>query len=373
MNKLPKSKDSILFTPGPLTTSATVKQAMLRDLGSRDAEFINVVKEIRNELLKLGNVTKGEYEAILMQGSGTSGIESVITSTMTDNDCMLIIINGAYGHRIAKIAKIHKLNTIELEFPENEIPDIETVEETLKKHENITHMTVVHCETTTGILNPIKEIGQLAKAYNKVYFVDSMSAYGAIPTDLKESNIDYLVSSANKNIEGIPGFSYILARTEELMKCKDISRTLTLNLYAQWEGLEKNGQFRFTPPIQSMLAFHQALQELKMEGGVAARYQRYKNNHKILNDGMRELGFKEYIKPELQAPIISTYYNPEHPNYDFEKMYQLFNDAGIVIYPGKTTKAECFRIGSIGRVFEEDIHFLLDTMKRIMIKMDLNI
>jgi len=301
-NTLPNWKDKILFTPGPLTTSPTIKQAMLRDLGSRDYTFIETIRDIRNRLLILGESSqKAGYEAILMQGSGTFSIEAVLSSTIPPEGQLLLIINGAYGKRMAKIAAVHNIDTITLEFPENSKPELGTIEQALKDNPGIAQIAVVHCETTTGIFNPIKQIGELAAQYKKTYFVDAMSSFGAVPVNIADCNIDYIVSSANKCVEGVPGFAFILAKKETLLTTKDWARTLSFDIYAQWKGLEDNGQFRFTPPTHTLLAFHQALIEIEMEGGVAARGDRYLKNYKACLEGMRKLGFKEYLKPEDQG------------------------------------------------------------------------
>ena len=372
-NSLTGWKDKILFTPGPLTTSCTVKHAMLRDLGSRDFEFINMVREIRQELLALGEVTSPEYEAILMQGSGTFGIESVISSITPPDGKWLIIVNGAYGQRMAQITAVYHLPTITLTFPENDTPVLAQIEDVLQSDPEITHVGVVHCETTSGIINPIAEIGDLVRQYDKVYFVDAMSSFGAVPTDIAAAKIDYLVSSANKCVEGVPGFSFAIARREALLATEGFARSLSLDLLAQWHGLEKNGQFRFTPPTHALLAFRQALRELALEGGVNGRYQRYQQNYNILVQGMREIGLCEYVAPEKQGPIITSFHYPEHPNFDFEQFYSLLNERDVVIYPGKVSNANCFRIGNIGRIFPADVRNLLAAIREVLAQMNVEL
>ncbi len=357
--------DKLLFTPGPLTTSITVKESMLHDYGSRDDLFINLVKEIRELLLQLAQVSKAEgYESVLMQGSGTFGVESVISSVNSENGKMLILINGAYGERIAKIALIHKIDFETLICEENTTPDIEKTEQLLSSGD-FSHLVIVHCETTTGIFNPIEDFGALSKKYGVMYIVDSMSAFGAVPLNMAACNIDFLISSSNKCIEGVPGFSFVLAKTDTLQTCKGHADTLVLDLHAQWEGLEKDGQFRFTPPIHALLAFRQAIKELVQEGGVEGRSKRYYNNFSVLKTGMKELGFTEYLDPEKQGYIINTYRYPEHPSFDFKKFYDELNHRGFIIYPGKLSKASCFRIGNIGRIFPEDVQKLLKAIKEV--------
>ncbi|MGD8778472.1 MAG: 2-aminoethylphosphonate--pyruvate transaminase [Ignavibacteria bacterium] len=373
-NNLSNIKDKILFTPGPLTTSSTVKQAMLRDLGSRDIEFIKVVKEIRNNLLEIAGVSNdAAYEAVIMQGSGTFGIESVITSSVPRNGKLLSIINGAYGRRITSIAEKAGIKNSFIEFEENEIPVLLTIKEVLENDGEITNVSIVHCETTTGIINPLEEIGKIVKDYNKIFIVDAMSSFGAMEIDLNGCNVDYLVSSSNKCIEGVPGFSFVIVKKEELIKSENNARSLSLDLFEQWKGLEKNGQFRFTPPTHSILAFRRALKELQEEGGIKARAERYKKNNEILLKGMSELGFKTYLSEQNMGYIITSFLYPEDKNFSFEKFYELLNDKGQVIYPGKLSKVDCFRIGNIGRIFENDIYHLIDAVRKTLTEMNVNI
>jgi len=369
------SQDKLLFTPGPLTTSATVKAASGRDLGSRDTGFIQVVREIRQMLLDLGGLQGNEdYTAILMQGSGTFGVESVISSVIPqENGKLLVIVNGAYGRRIAAMAETLHIPTIELSYPENSVPDLTEIEETLRLNEAITHVAVIHCETTTGLLNPIEAIGKLVAQYNHVYFVDAMSSFGAVPINMVDSQIHFLVSSANKCIEGLPGFSFVIAHKETFLRTKGYARSMSLDLLAQWQGLEKNGQFRFTPPVQAILAFHQALVEIKAEGGVEGRGKRYAENNKIIIEGMKKLGLKPYLDIDTQSYIITTFLYPEHPHFNFETFYNSLSDKGFVIYPGKLTQADCFRIGNIGRMNASHMRGLLDAVAATFAEMEIEL
>ena len=366
--------DKILFTPGPLTTSKTIKEAMLRDLGSRDNEFIEKVAQIRDELLKLGGVSRNDgYEAILMQGSGTFGIEAVLSSVIPEDGQLLNIINGAYGKRISKITAIHHIKTTELVYEENCVPLIAEIEKKILSCKNLTHICMVHCETTTGIFNPVEELGYLANKYNLTYIVDAMSSFGAVPLNLKENYIDFLISSSNKCIEGVPGFSFILAKRKKLENIEGIARTLSLDLYAQWKGLETDGQFRFTPPVHALIAFRQALAELEMEGGVEGRAKRYNNNFTTLMEGMGKIGFKPYLPSHLMGYIITSFYYPEHANFNFSVFYNKLSERGFVTYPGKLGQADCFRIGNIGRLNNKDILALLSSIKLVLREMDVNI
>ncbi len=365
----PGRKDKILFTPGPLTTSETVKQAMLRDLGSRDIEFIGLVRDIRHKLVELGQGDPQEYTTVLMQGNGTFGLEAVISSTVPPDGKLLVIINGAYGKRLARIASVLKIDTITLEYAENTTPDLREIEATVKSDRKISNVSVVHCETTTGIINPIREIGKIVAESGAKYFVDAMSSFGAVPINLAECNIDYLVSSANKCIEGVPGFSFVLCKLTSLKETAGYARSVSFDLLDQYQGFDKNGQFRFTPPTHALAAFRQALAELEAEGGVSGRAGRYRRNYETLIDGMRRMGFTEYLKPEDQGYIITSFLYPDDPSFSFEKFYESLNQKDYVIYPGKVSDANCFRIGNIGRVFEADVKALLAAIAETTIEM----
>ncbi len=371
--RLAGAKDKVLFTPGPLTTSRTVKQAMLRDLGSRDFEFIGIVRAIRSKLVALAGATPGEYEAIPMQGSGTFSVEAVLTSTVPPDGKVLVVINGAYGHRMMALCKTASIACAALEFPEDTAPDPARVAEALAEDPAITHIAVVHCETTTGILNPIGAIGAVVKKAGKVYFVDAMSSFGAVPVDVGGCHIDYLVSSSNKCIEGVPGFGFVIAKHDTLMATQGYARSMSLDLYAQWKGLASNGQFRFTPPTHALLAFHQALLELEDEGGVEGRAARYRANYTALVRGMRAMGFKEYLPEDLQGPVITSFRYPEHPNFEFEEFYRRLNEKDYVIYPGKVSNADCFRIGTIGRILEADVLALLAAVRETLVEMNISL
>lgn len=356
-----------LFTPGPLTTSRSVKEAMLVDIGSREDAFIDVVREIRRRLLALGGVRQEDgFEAILLQGSGTYAVESVLSSSVPSQGKLLILINGAYGERMLTIANRHRLRSEVLRWAENEITDPETVRLRLEQDPEITHVAVVHCETTTGIVNPVAALGPIVSAARRTFMVDAMSSFGAIPLSMASDRIDFLVSSANKCIEGVPGFAFVLARKENLQACEPNRRTLSLDLYEQWRGLESNGQFRFTPPTHSILAFAQALREMELEGGVDGRARRYRANHAALMAGMTALGFRPYLPPERQGWIISAFQYPGDPAFDFEQFYQQLAARGMIIYPGKLGRVACFRIGNIGRLGPQDIGALIEAIGAVL-------
>lgn len=363
---IPASKDTVLFTPGPLTTSRDVKQAMLRDIGSRDAEFIAYVREIRHQLLLLAGVSAEAYTAVLMQGSGTFGVESVLASTIPPHGKLLIISNGAYGKRMAQMAQVLNIAATTLTYAEDQKPDLVAIASALADDSQLSDVAVVHCETTTGILNPIQEIGSIVQAAGRRYIVDAMSSFGAIPIDMPACGIDYLVSSANKCLEGVPGFAFVLARKAALVATEGYARSLSLDLLAQWKGLESDGQFRFTPPTHALLALRQALRELDAEGGVLGRAQRYRTNYQTLIEGMGALGFQTYLKPDDASFIITTFHYPPDAHFHFEDFYQRLHHRGYTIYPGKVSAAACFRIGTIGRIFASDVRALLAAIRETL-------
>jgi len=366
------SCDKRLFTPGPLSTSETVKQAMLRDLASRDAEFVSLVKNIRHRLLELGNVADGSYEAVLMQGSGTFAVESVLSSVIPKNGKLLVVINGAYGHRMAKIATVLNIRCETIVFEEATPVQVERVRARLAKDPTVTHVGTVHCETSTGILNPLAELGRAVRERGGIFIVDAMSSFGGIPIDIARDNVDFLVSSANKCIQGVPGFAFVLGRRDLLQAADGCARSLSLDLLAQWKGFESDGQFRFTPPTHALLAFWQALQELEEEGGVEARARRYALNQKVLIEGMSKLGFDAYLALQHQSYVITSFRYPRSAHFDFSVFYQRLSELGFVIYPGKVSDADCFRIGTIGQIFPEDVRKLVAAVERVLSEMHID-
>lgn len=361
--------DKLLFTPGPLTTSDTVKQAALRDLGSRDHEFIETVRDIRVRLLELAGVTAHTHTAIPMQGSGTFGVEAMLTTAIPRDGKLLVLVNGAYGHRMMQMAAAQGIAATSIVSPENLPVDPTTLDLALAADPDVTHVAVVHCETTTGVLNDVAAIAEVASRRGRGLLVDAMSSFGAVPMDLSEVPADFLVSSANKCIEGIPGFSFAIARLAALEKTAGNARALSLDLHAQWAGLEKNGQFRFTPPTHALLAFRQALVELEAEGGVAGRRARYAKNHAVLIEGMDALGFERYLDDAHQSVVITSFRYPDDPRFDFTALYERLSDRGFVIYPGKVSDADCFRIGTIGHVAPDDVRALLGHLAAVLNEM----
>ncbi|MFI4997693.1 MAG: 2-aminoethylphosphonate--pyruvate transaminase [Hyphomicrobiales bacterium] len=357
--------DPFLLTPGPLTTSRSVKAAMLHDWGSRDGAFIAINKAV---LRRLPEIVHGgqDYVTVPIQGSGTFAVEAMLTSLVPRKGKALVLINGAYGQRAKRILEIAKRKVVVHETPEDTPPDLEAVEGLLRRTPSISHIFAVHCETTSGILNPIREIAALSAKYRKGLLIDAMSAFGAVPLDMSELRADAVAASSNKCIEGVPGLGFVICRREALAAAKGNATTLVLDLHDQWANLERTGQYRFTPPIHVIVAFHQALKEFDAEGGVEGRGGRYRDNCRILVAGMRELGFSTLLPDELQAPIIVTFHMPRHPRFSFERFYDGLKDRGYVIYPGKLTVADSFRIGCIGRLGETQMRGALAAVREVL-------
>jgi len=365
---LPASRDKLLFTPGPLTTSLSVKQAMLHDAGSWHFEFNAMVSTIRERLLNVAGLSSaGGWETILLQGSGTYGVEAVFQTCIPPNGKVAVLTNGAYGNRMVQMLTLARIDHVVLRTPEDAPTDEKTLQALLSTDKAITHVAVVHCETTTGIINPIEEIGAVVRAHRKIYIVDAMSSFGGVPIDFGSVRVDYLVSSANKCLEGVPGFCFVICQREALLACEGFARSLSLDLLGQSKGFRANGQFRFTPPTHALLAFDQALNELEAEGGVTARGERYQRNHEVLLAGMAAAGFSPYLDPKVQSYLITAFEYPKREGFSFDRLYRQLSDRGFIIYPGKLTQVDTFRIGTIGRLFPEDLRQLTTTIKELMI------
>ncbi|MGG4145739.1 2-aminoethylphosphonate--pyruvate transaminase [Paenibacillus algorifonticola] len=359
------SNPYVLLTPGPLSTTLTVKEAMLKDWCTWDHDYKAIVQQIRRQLLEIGRASQEHYTALFMQGSGTFGVEATLGSVIPNDGKLLILQNGAYGKRMEDIAKVLHIPHASLEFKANEQIDPQVVERKLIEDSSITHVAMVHCETTTGILNPLEAVMEVIKRNHRIAIIDAMSSFGGIPIGVEELQIDFIISSANKCIQGVPGFSFMLCKREELMKCKGRARSLSLDLYDQWETMENgSGKWRFTSPTHVVHAFAQALKELAEEGGVEARHARYRTNQQIVVEGLRQAGFTAYLPRELQSPIITTFLYPTHIPFEFEHFYTFLKLAGFVIYPGKLTDARVFRIGNIGDVHARDMERLSEQLLR---------
>jgi len=345
----------LLLTPGPLTTTRTVRQAMANDLSTWDVDYNQIVEEVRAGLVALATDEEG-YTATLMQGSGTFSVESTIGSTVPRDGKLLVINNGAYGARIVKTARMLDIDLIDLEVGEQTVPDPQQVDEVLAKDGAITDVAMVHCETTTGMLNPAAEVGEVVAGHGKRYIVDAMSSFGGMPMTMQSLHADFIISSANKCIQGVPGFGFTVAARSMMESLEGRARSHSLDLHDQWQMMEAaGGKWRFTSPTHVLLAFHQAMKELQEEGGVDERYQRYAENQRRLVAGMRQLGFETLLPDAVHSPVITSFYYPADDAFHFQQFYEQLKQRRFVIYPGKVSDAECFRIGTIGNVFPEDI------------------
>jgi 2-aminoethylphosphonate-pyruvate transaminase len=360
--------DPLLLTPGPLTTSMAVKQAMVHDWGSRDQGFIAINKMVLEKIVELAG-GEGTHVTVPVQGSGTFAVEAMITSFVPKMGKLLVLINGAYGHRAKKIAEIAGRGVASYETPEDTPPDLAKLDRLLTDDKAITHVFAVHCETTSGVLNPIAETAALVAKHGRRLLVDSMSAFGAIELDARKVPYDAMASSSNKCLEGVPGLGFVVCRKSALAECKGNATTLVLDLFEQAEGFAKTGQYRFTPPIHVIVALGKAIEEHAAEGGVAGRGKRYRENAKVLIDGMRAMGFRTLLPDALQAPIIVTFHMPTDPKFVFQRFYDGLKDRGYVIYPGKLTVADSFRIGCIGRLYPKDMKGALAAVRDVLDEM----
>jgi 2-aminoethylphosphonate-pyruvate transaminase len=359
------ARDPWLLTPGPLTTSLSVKQAMLHDWGSRDHVFIAVNRQMRERLVELAGGV-GTHVCVPMQGSGTFAVEAMIGTLVPPGGKLLVLVNGAYGKRMVRICQYYRRAHAVLEWAEDKAVEPAAVAKALAGDPGITHVAIVQCETTSGVLNPVAEVAEVVARAGRRLLIDAMSAFGALPLDARHIAFDALAASSNKCLEGVPGLGFVICRTEALLACKDNAPSLSLDLFDQWQALEKTGQWRFTPPIHCIVAFDQALKEHAAEGGIAGRGERYANNCRILVEGMRRLGFETLLPDRLQAPIIVTFHMPADPAFVFDSFYDKLRQRGFVIYPGKLTVADSFRIGCIGRLGEGEMRGALAAIAEAM-------
>ncbi|MEX3899835.1 2-aminoethylphosphonate--pyruvate transaminase [Paraburkholderia sp. JPY432] len=349
----PAGGEPYLLTPGPLTTAFSTKQAMLRDWGSWDGDFRAMTAQLRASLLEIAGDTAGEYDCVPLQGSGSYCVEAMLGSLIPRDGHALVLANGAYGKRAATtLGYLGRVCTL-LDKGDYLPPRGVEVERMLAADRSITHVVAIHCETSSGILNPLEEIAAAVAKHGRKLLIDSMSAFGAVPLDVRQIACEAFVSSANKCIEGVPGFGFVIARKSALSEAKGRSHSLALDLYDQWDVMNRTGQWRFTPPTHTVAAFLEALRLFRLEGGQPARLARYANNRDVLVAGMHELGFEPLLSAHWRSPIIVTFFSPAHPSFEFARFYELMKEQGFIIYPGKLTVVDSFRIGCIGQVDEQ--------------------
>ena len=359
------TREPILLTPGPLTTRIETRQAMMKDWGSRDPAFIALTAELRERLLGVCNGASS-HVAVPLQGSGTFILEAAVATLIGPAAKLLVLANGAYGERMAEIARRHGRAVEVLRWDEDRTVDPGAVATALAADPAVTHVAVVHCETTTGILNPLTEIAEVVARAGRDLIVDAMSSFGALPIDLAATPIAALLASSNKCLEGVPGLGFAIVERGVLEAAKGVSPSMSFDLVEQWRGFEANGQWRFTPPVQVVAALVEALRLLEAEGGPAARLARYRGNFDILADGMIARGFPLYLDRQVQAPIIATFRPPLQRRFMFDRFYNSLAARGFVIYPGKLTRGDSFRIGCIGALARQDFERLLAAIDDVL-------
>ena len=362
----------LLLTPGPLSTTRTVRSAMLRELSTWDREYHAICQSIRSRLVDIAvsdDRCRPDYTSVLVQGSGTFAIESTLGSVIPSDGKILIAANGAYGVRMAAIAERLGISCAVLSHPETERIDVDRIDTALTVDPSISHVGYVHCETTTGIVNDAASIAELIAAHGKCLVIDAMSSFGGIPVDMVTFGAHYAVSSANKCLQGVPGFAFVIAHRARLEQTKGCARSLSLDLHDQWRGLEEgHGKWRFTSPTHAVLGFDQALEEFAVET-LAGRHQRYCENQQAIVRGMERLGFRTLLPAELQSPIITSFHYPGDERFSFQMFFDLLKDRGFMIYPGKVSELSTFRIGSIGNIFPSDIDRLMTEIAAVQEEM----
>ncbi|MFQ5533635.1 MAG: 2-aminoethylphosphonate--pyruvate transaminase [Sphingomonadales bacterium] len=365
MKKQTEMAQPVLLTPGPLTTAPETRHAMLRDWGARDRDFVDMTARVRSRLLAMAG--GGDcMTAVPMQGSGTFAVEAMLASLVPPQGKVLILENGAYGRRMAEICRRIGRNHIRLSWPEDEPVGAARLADALENDPSFSHVALVHVETTSGILNPLPEIAALVADAGAKLLIDAMSAFGAVPLDARQTPFEALAASSNKCLEGAPGLGFVTAHTEALDRARGNAPSLSLDLHDQWRGFENNGQWRFTPPTHVVAALDAALLDHATEGGVAGRGARYRQNCRILRQGMAEIGFSPFLAEAVQAPVIVTFLMPRDPAFDFRRFYDGLYRRGFVIYPGKLTKADSFRVGCIGQVDQAVMRDFLHAVRQVV-------
>jgi len=365
------SRDPILLTPGPLTTALPTRMAMLRDWGSWDSQFNAITAVVRERLLDVVGA-RATHACVPMQGSGTFSVEAAVNTLVPRDGHMLVLVNGAYGQRLAKLARMMGRRVSVFETAEDVPTTAADVDRLLTSDASVTHVGLIHCETSTGILNPLREIAEVVARHAKSLIVDAMSSFGAIAIDAPTMPFDALIAASGKCIEGPPGMAFVIARRAVLERCAGNSTSLSLDLHDQWQYMEKTTQWRYTPPTHVVAAFAAALEAFVADGGQPARLARYTRNCETLVRGMAELGFRPFLDPSIQAPIIVTFHAPADPRYTFRAFYDGVRDKGFILYPGKLTQVETFRVGCIGAIDHDEmrqaVHAVRDTLAELSIE-----
>jgi 2-aminoethylphosphonate-pyruvate transaminase len=367
---MPMDRDRILLTPGPLTTTLRTKLAMLRDWGSWDADFNAVTASLRSRLL---DIVHGHDSHVLvpLQGSGTFSVEAAVATVVPRDGHVMVLDNGAYCKRAAKLTTLMGRQASTLPFAEDAAVSPAALDARLEQDRSISHVVLIHCETGTGVLNPLAEVAQVCERHGKGLIVDAMSSFGALPIDARTMRFDALVAASGKCLEGVPGMGFVFLRKAVLERCAGNSQSLAMDLFDQHQYMEKTTQWRFTPPTHVMVALAEAVAQFVEEGGQPARLARYTDNCRTLVEGLQALGLKPFLKPELQAPIIVTWHAPAHPAYDFKRFYAAAKDKGFILYPGKLTEVETFRVGCIGAIGRNEMQQAVNAVAETLREMGL--
>ena len=358
----------ILLTPGPLTTSNRTRQAMMTDWGSWDDRFNQLTASVCSQLLAILNGADSHH-CVPLQGSGTFAVEAAIGTLVPRKSKVLVLINGAYGKRLAKICEVLGREFSTFETAEDEPTTAADVDRLLHADSAITHVALIHCETSTGILNPLPQIAEVVKRHGKRLIIDAMSSFGALPIDAREIPFDALIAASGKCLEGVPGMGFVFAEKHALAAAQGNCHSLAMDLFDQHSYMTKTGQWRFTPPTHVVAALHEALLQYAEEGGLPARHQRYANNCQALLDGMAELGVRSFLPAAIQAPIIATFHAPDDPRYQFKAFYERVKAKGFILYPGKLTQVETFRVGCIGHVDAADMRAAVKAIAEVLQEM----
>lgn len=363
-------RDKILLTPGPLTTSLRTKLAMLRDWGSWDAEFNTVTAGLRNSLLQIVHGADS-HVVVPLQGSGTFSVEAAVATVVPREGHVLVLDNGAYCKRAARLSSMMGRRCTVIGFDEAQPVSAARLDASLQADASITHVVLIHCETGAGVLNPLQAVADVCERHRKGLIVDAMSSFGALAIDARTTRFDALIAASGKCLEGVPGIGFVFIRKAVLDGCAGNCQSLAMDLHDQYVYMEKTTQWRFTPPTHVVVALAEAVKQFEEEGGQPARLARYTSNFQTLVSGMAALGFKPFLDPSVQAPIIVTFHAPDHPNYQFKLFYEAVKKQGFILYPGKLTQIETFRVGCIGAIGPNEIRQAVHAVDLAMQEMGL--
>jgi 2-aminoethylphosphonate-pyruvate transaminase len=352
----------ILLTPGPLTTTLRTKQAMLKDWGSWDADFNAVTARVRSSLLAIIHGADS-HVVVPLQGSGTFSVEAAVATLVPRDGHLLVLDNGAYCKRAARLSTLMGRKVTSLVFDEAQAVDADVLETHLQQDSSITHVVLIHCETGAGVRNPLQAVADVCALHQVGLIVDAMSSFAALEIDARQTRFDALIAASGKCLEGVPGMGFVFVRKQVLASCEGRSQSLAMDLYDQHIYMEKTGQWRFTPPTHVVVALAEAIAQFEEEGGQPARLARYTRNCQALVDGMRALGFQPFLDPALQAPIIVSFHAPNSAGYDFKSFYAAVRKRGFLLYPGKLTQVETFRVGCIGAIGTAEIEQAVHAIK----------